>query len=122
MDDNIVNESLYSLDKYLDRLIPGIEEIIKCFSEDKEGEALKLLIEAIEGINWCIKVVILTKPTLETYDIEVDEKKIKDLLLEFENALKNEDYVYVNDLLEYEMLDLFTYWKKGISNVSFTVN
>ncbi|MBS4535780.1 hypothetical protein GOQ29_09155 [Clostridium sp. D2Q-14] len=122
MTTNLINDSLNSLNEYLDRLIPGVKKMIKYFSQDKQGEALKLLVEAMEGINWCIEVVTLTKPTLATYNINIDENKINEMLLEFEKALKNEDYIYLNDLLEYEMLDMFTYWKKGISNISFTVN
>ncbi|NBI07364.1 hypothetical protein [Senegalia massiliensis] len=122
MANNIINESLNSLNEYLDKLIPGIENIVDHFSKDNEGEALKLLIEAIEGINWCLEVVILTKPTLEKYNIEINEKNIRKILLEFEQALQNEDFVYVSDLLEYELIDIFKYWKKEISNISFVVN
>lgn len=122
MANNIINESLNSLNEYLDKLIPGIENIVDYFSKDNEGEALKLLIEAIEGINWCLEVVILTKPTLEKYNIEINEKNIRKILLEFEQALQNEDFVYVSDLLEYELIDIFKYWKKEISNISFVVN
>lgn len=122
MANNIINESLNSLNEYLDKLIPGIEKIVDYFSKDNEGEALKLLIEAIEGINWCLEVVILTKPTLEKYNIEINEKNIRKILLEFEQALQNEDFVYVSDLLEYELIDIFKYWKKEISNISFVAN
>lgn len=122
MTENIVNESLISLDQYLNKLIPGIKDTIKYFSEDKEDKALKLLIESIEGINWTLEVIMLTKPTLEEYNIKVNEDKIKEVLLEFEKALENEDFVYVNDLLEYELLDMLIYWKEGLAKIKLNTN
>ncbi|WP_209121464.1 hypothetical protein [Alkalihalobacillus sp. BA299] len=109
-----IREIYTEYEMYNLKLIPAIEKIIDDFRKQRENEALKLLIEAIEGINWSIKVLYHTKDILKKYDVVFDENEINPILNEVTEAIKDEDYVLIADLLEYELLENFQTWIRGI--------
>ena len=117
--EQLVKETLISLKDYLDRLVPAVEEMSEYFVKQQESEGLKILVQAIEGLQWTMEVVTHTKPTLETYGIEVDELRLQEVFGELTDALQNQDYVLVSDLIQYEILEFLNTCKSGLNKINF---
>ncbi|WP_069650363.1 hypothetical protein [Caloranaerobacter ferrireducens] len=122
MGQNIVYEALETLYDYSFRLIDGINAAVEDFREQREDKGLEILPQIIEGLQWAIEVVFRTKYVLQEYEIEIEEEEIKDLLNELLDAVENQDYVLISDLLEYEIIELLKEWQKGLQKMNFQVN
>lgn len=122
MEQNIVYEALESLYDYSFRLIDGINVVVEDFRQQREDKGLKILPQIIEGLQWAIEVVFRTKYVFKEYGIEIEEEEIKNLLNELLDAVENQDYVLISDLLEYEIIELLKKWQKGLQKMNFKVN
>lgn len=54
---NIMKKSVDEFIKYLDRLLPGLNEIATMFREGREDEGHKMYLEAVDGIKVMIELV-----------------------------------------------------------------
>lgn len=113
MDKKLV-EIFEELDRYSDKLIPAVEKTVKYFRSQREDQAINLLIPVIEGLQWTVEVAFKTKHILEDNGVTVQEGKVNDTLKELVDALENQDYVLIGDLLEYEILEMLRNWQKGV--------
>lgn len=96
--DNIEN-ILITAKEYMENLLKGLEKIsVRFINADKE--AIKDLLPLIEGIDYICKVLYLVK--VEETTIEV----LNNYLNEIINALENEDYILVGDLIKYELIPI----------------
>ncbi|TCT14020.1 hypothetical protein EDC18_10789 [Natranaerovirga pectinivora] len=116
--EKIIKEVFESLLEYLPKIIIGIEKNIDLFRQDREEEAVNLLIQVIEGLQWIFTVLGQTTETLKSNGIEVDASRINDVFIELLDGVKNQDYVLVTDLMEYEMLDILKDLKLRLENKS----
>ena len=114
----IVNKNIENADAYLIRLIPGIEKSVELFRMGNEQEANKFFINIIDGIDWLSQVLdmILAAKAISP-DTVFDGKSIQDRrtsLVDFTqqmvDANKNQDWVLLADLLEYEILPYYQEW------------
>ena len=90
-------EILITAKNYMERLIPGIDNISEKFING-EKEAMEDLLDVVEGIQYISKVLKL---------IEIKENIIEFLnsyLNEIINAIENEDYILIGDLMKYELI------------------
>ena len=115
---DIINKNIENADAYLIRLIPGIEKSVELFRMGNEQEANKFFINIIDGIDWLSQVLdmILTAKAISP-DTVFDGKSIKDrraslvdLTQQMVDANKNQDWVLLADLLEYEILPYYQEW------------
>ena len=115
---DIINKNIENADAYLIRLIPGIEKSVELFRMDNEQEANKFFINIIDGIDWLSQVLdmILTAKAISP-DTVFDGKSIQDrrarlvdLTEQMVGANKNQDWVLLADLLEYEILPYYQEW------------
>jgi len=115
---DIVNKNIENADAYLIRLIPGIEKSVELFRVGNEQEANKFFINIIDGIDWLSQVLdmILAAKAISP-DTVFDGKSIQDRrtsLVDFTqqmvDANKNQDWVLLADLLEYEILPYYQEW------------
>ena len=115
---DIVNKNLDNAEDYIKRLIPGIEKSVKLFRTGNEQEANKFFINIIDGVDWLSQVLdmILTAKGISP-DTVFDGKSIQDRrasLIDFTkqmlDANKNQDWVLLADLLEYEILPYYQEW------------
>lgn len=105
---NNTEEILITARNYMERLIPGIDNISEKFIND-ENEAMKDLLDGIEGIQYVAKVLTL---------IEIDVNIIESLnsyLNEIISAIENEDYILVGDLIKYEVIPVLSEVKNILS-------
>ncbi|MGV8145777.1 MAG: hypothetical protein ACLKAK_03590 [Alkaliphilus sp.] len=122
MPDKIMYEALETLREYLPKLIAGIKTTIDYFRENREDEGTKLLVQVIDGIQWSVEVVSKTKIILMQYEIIIDDSKLSEILGEFEEALRNKDYVLIADLLEYEIIVLLDEWSFVLNESNLYAN
>jgi len=115
---DIINKNIENADAYLVRLIPGIEKSVELFRMGNEQEANKFFINIIDGIDWLSQVLdmILTAKAISP-DKVFDGKSIQDrraslmdLTQQMVDANKNQDWVLLADILEYEILPYYQEW------------
>ena len=115
---DIINKNIENAAAYLIRLIPGIEESVELFRVGNEQEANKFFINIIDGMDWLSQVLdmILTAKAISP-DTVFDGKSIQDRrasLVDFTQQMvdadKNQDWVLLADLLEYEILPYYQEW------------
>jgi len=115
---DIINKNIENADAYLIRLIPGIEKSVELFRMGNEQEANKFFINIIDGIDWLSQVLdmILTAKAISpetVFDgksIQDRRARLVDLTQQMVDANKNQDWVLLADLLEYEILPYYQEW------------
>lgn len=94
---NNKQEILITAKNYMERLISGIDNISEKFINGEE-DVMKELLDVVDGIQYISKVLKL---------IEIKENIIESLnyyLNEIINAIENEDYILIGDLMKYELI------------------
>lgn len=100
-------EILITAKNYMEILIPGIDSLSERFING-EKDVMKDLIDVVEGIQYISKVLRL---------IEIKENIIESLnsyLNEIINAIENEDYILIGDLMKYELIPVLLEIKSRI--------
>lgn len=95
-------EALETAKNYIDNLKEAIDSIFNYISEGKENNALDLIPDFADGIEWLSQVLVLTKD-VHKKDLNMDG--LNDILNEVIEAIENEDYILVGDLFKYEIYE-----------------
>ncbi|MEY7998805.1 hypothetical protein AB8U03_01110 [Clostridium sp. Mt-5] len=98
---NEKNEALKTADEYMDNLKSGISSAVEKFQSGEENSALQIIPLVIDGLQWIVQVVTLTKDIQKG---EIDLFEFNKKLNEVVEAIENEDYVLIGDLFEYEII------------------
>ena len=114
----MINKNIENADAYLIRLIPGIEKSVELFRIGNEQEANKFFVKIVDGIDWFSQVldIILTakeispETVFEGKSIQDRRTSLVDLTQQMVDANKNQDWVLLADLLEYEILPYYQEW------------
>lgn len=104
-------ETLCSVNEYLVKLKDGIKKIVNYIQEGKEHEAIQIIPNAAEGIDWVIQAINLTKDA-QKEEIAIDD--INDHISEMVDAFENDDFILVGDLFEYEILPILDRVQKEV--------
>ncbi len=115
---DMINKNIENADAYLIRLIPGIEKSVELFRMGNEQEATKFFVKIVDGIDWFSQVldIILTAKEIspdtvfEGKSIQDRRTSLVDLTQQMVDANKNQDWVLLADLLEYEILPYYQEW------------
>jgi len=115
---DMINKNIENADAYLIRLIPGIEKSVELFRIGNEQEANKFFVKIVDGIDWFSQVldIILTakeispETVFEGKSIQDRRTSLVDLTQQMVDANKNQDWVLLADLLEYEILPYYQEW------------
>ncbi|MCF6465221.1 hypothetical protein [Clostridium sp. Cult2] len=120
----MTEEILLSTIDYLERAIPEIEILSNKFYKTPSKESWYKLMDLLEGIKWIMDtfVVIDTNNELknivnsyEEWNIYAkDIYELKELMIEFEEILENNDFVSTADILSYEIIPLFKDMKEKL--------
>ena len=117
---DIVDKNIENADAYLIRLIPGIEKSVELFRMGNEQEANQFFINIIDGVDWLSQVLdmILAAKAISP-DTVFGGKSIQDrrtslvgFTQQMVDANKNQDWVLLADLLEYEILPYYQEWSE----------
>jgi hypothetical protein len=91
---------------YNNKLIPALEQVVEHLQQQAEDQALSLFIHCLEGIQWSLDVMILSRPYQKDMSFDLDTQKVQDILAGLNESLENQDYVLMADILEYELIPL----------------
>lgn len=96
-------ELLESLENYVPKLINASSDMAENIQSGKEGEAFIILQDYIDGMMWFTEAVGAIKSVNNLYleKINLQEWNLK--LADMQQALENQDYVLLADILEYEI-------------------
>jgi hypothetical protein len=115
LNDLVANNLSNALD-YLEKLIPGFDQAADLFRMGNEQEANKYYIKILDGMDWfseVINIVMSSKgegPEAED-TLQLRQAKLTDLMSQMLEANKNQDWVLLADILEYEMIPFYKEWQ-----------
>ncbi len=105
----LVSETLTAASDYLPRLMSGIEEMAFMFRNQEIEPARELYLEVLEGIEWTLetltRIVSLQDDKSLKQEFHVELKEQQKALNRALEAFQNEDYQYLADVFELEVLD-----------------
>lgn len=114
MDAILAHETITTLEEYIPKLINGINSAVDEFRAQKEDKALNLMVSIIEGLQWMIQVISKTEYIFAGSGFNIDENRINALFAGLCDAMENQDYVLVTDILEYEVIEFLDEWQDNI--------
>lgn len=95
---------------YLDRVGNASLIIAELLREKQLTEALGLIGDFSEGVNWLSEVNSKLKLLNESVELKIDS--IKEFLIEINSGLEIQDFILVADLFEYEISPFFINCRK----------
>ncbi len=105
----LVSETLTAASDYLPRLMSGIEEMAFLFRNQEIEPARELYREVLEGIEWTLetltRIVSLQEDESLKQEFHVELKEQHKAVNRALEAFQNEDYQYLADIFELEILD-----------------
>jgi len=125
----ISKEIMLSTIDYIERAIPEIKILSNEFYRTPSSNSWSKLMDLLEGFKWIMDAFIAIdtnsqlKDIVENYEewnlYAQDIYSLKELLVEFEEILKNSDYVSTADILSYEIVPLFDRMKEKLGKIVF---
>lgn len=110
--EQLIKETFLEAAQYIGKVMGAIDQISDNFLAGRENLALKNFAELVDGMEWLINVVNLTKDsqaelaiTFEDYDTFVN------MMREVVTAFENNDYVLIGDLLTFEIKPILEKWQ-----------
>ena len=123
----ISEEVLLSTIDYLDRSIPEIEILSNEFYKTPSKESWQKLMDLIEGIRWIMDTFVSIDSNGELKNIvnsyeewnlyAKDVYSLQELMMDFEEILRNNDFISTGDILSYEIVPLFKEMKKKLEKL-----
>ena len=101
---------------YLEKLIPGFDQAADLFRMGNEQEANKYYIQILDGMDWFSEVTNIVMSSKgegsEPEDtFRLRQAKLTELMGQMLEANKNQDWVLLADILEYEMTPFYKEWQ-----------
>ncbi|KOM96830.1 hypothetical protein ACP49_14880 [Clostridium botulinum] len=106
-------ESLKTASEYIGNLKIGIINASESFQSDNENKALESIPLIIDGIEWLVQVIQLTKD-IQKSEISLDglNEKLEKII----EAVENSDFILVGDLFQYELMPIIEEIEKNIDS------
>jgi hypothetical protein len=118
---DLVVTNLTNAKEYLEKLIPGFQKAADLFRMGNEQEANQYYLQILDGVDWFSQVILTIvnaqENIFEAQSLEERQKKLTDLMGQMLEANKNQDWVLLADLLEYEMIPFYKVWQEVLSEV-----
>jgi hypothetical protein len=108
-------ETLITALEYMDKMLYGIETIVEYFQSGREDKATTMMLDLIEGLDWLVKAIEGTKDLQGEHAIDISI--INPIFSQLIEAYENLDYVFISDLLEYEVVPIVSGWKNQLQKV-----
>jgi hypothetical protein len=107
--EQLITETLKEAEDYLPKLKNALNNSAELFKNGKEADASDLLDKTLEGIQWYLEVINGIMSLIDNKELKNKGNKILSDFTQALNramvALQNEDYDYLGDLLEVEMVE-----------------
>ena len=119
---DLVATNLSNALDYLEKLIPGFDQAADLFRTGNEQEANKYYIQILDGMDWFSEVMnVVMSSEGEGQEPEnslrIRQAKLTDLMSQMLEANKNQDWVLLADILEYEMIPFYKEWQTILSRL-----
>jgi len=118
---DLVSNNLTNAKEYLEKLISGFQKAADLFSMGNEQEANQYYLQILDGIDWFSQVILtIVNAQVDIFKeqtLEERQKKLTDLMAQMLEANKNQDWVLMADLLEYEMIPFYKDWQEVLSQI-----
>nr|WP_106783732.1 hypothetical protein [Lysinibacillus timonensis] len=108
MDRNLF-ELKISLKELIQNLVSRIDSVCETLGE-KEVERLQFWLEDLSMLTEA--TLILSESKIIEFDMEIFNEKIELLL----DKVEEKDYLFIVDILKFEIKPLLTYWDGGLTN------
>lgn len=114
----MLRDVLLTAEEYLEQALPEIELLAAEFYQGPSEESWARFQQLLEGVEWLNQLVAVidqnkAKPgNWQDYTVMVD--RLRDELQNLEEALENQDYVVMGDLLNYEIIPCFQEFREII--------
>ena len=96
-------DALRTANEYINNLKRGIIDSVELIQNDNEERGIALIPDIAEGIGWVLNVIELTKDAQKK---KIEFNDINEKLEEVVEALENDDFILIGDLLKYEILPI----------------
>tara|TARA_B100001123_G_C14953707_1_gene884783 strand:+ start:155 stop:742 length:588 start_codon:yes stop_codon:yes gene_type:complete len=111
--------------EYLEKLIPGFDQAADLFRMGNEQEANKYYIQILDGMDWFSEVINMVmgaqgKGSEPEDTLRLRQVKLTDLMSQMLEANKNQDWVLLADILEYEMIPFYKEWQTILAKLKNT--
>jgi len=107
--EQLITETLKEAEDYLPKLKNALNNSAELFKNGKEADASELLDKTLEGIQWYLEVINGIMSLIDNEELKDKGNKILSDFTQALNramvALQNENYDYLGDLLEVEMVE-----------------
>lgn len=107
--EQLITETLKEAEDYLPKLKNALNNSAELFKNGKEADASELLDKTLEGIQWYLEVINGIISLVDNEDLKDKGNKILSDFTQALNramiALQNDDFDYLGDLLEVEMVE-----------------
>ncbi|MBO8159607.1 hypothetical protein [Thermosyntropha sp.] len=114
-------ELLESLENYVPKLINASSDMAENIQSGNEGKAFLILKDYIEGIMWTVEAIDTIKSLGSQYLTEIELELLNDKLKCFEEAMLNQDYVLLADILEYEIKEVLSDYLNTITDFKMRI-
>ncbi|WP_129597517.1 hypothetical protein [Anaerophilus nitritogenes] len=128
-ENEICTDTLLLTMDYLKNAVPEIEILSNEFYKTPTNTTWNKLADLIEGINWIITSFISIdshnelKNIINNYEewnlYAKDIYSLKNIIIEFENILQNNDLVSTADILFYEIIPIFNEMKEKLEKLVY---
>lgn len=108
--DTQIYELKYSLKTLIQNLLVRIDSVSTDMENNKGTERLSFLLEDLSILTESI--MLLSEKGVIDIEIDTFNEKSSELL----DKIEERDFLYVSDLLKYELKPLFAYWDECIVN------
>jgi len=106
--------------QYGRKLAAACSMISDCFEQGDKQEGISLLGQWFEGLEWFSSAVYLTQPLQLDQDISINLGQLPASLNPLLEALQNQDYVLVSDVLLHEVRPVLYSWSDELAKSNGT--
>jgi len=103
----LLNDCIDTAEEYVPKLLHGLQSAAGHLENSKKQEALTILGQAMDGIKWFHTVVTGMEKwpdNMETETIRKLRQQLDDALEQLIQALENNDFFLINDILIYDLI------------------
>lgn len=120
--DDLLGESIDTAKDYLPALYKGILTTSEQIQSGQEGEAMKVLQQVIEGLEWfSVYVQAITHYVAdneELIDPDANFAKLMEIFKDLCEAMEAQDFIWISDITAYELATLVERWVTITERVS----
>lgn len=116
----LIVETLHELDSYIDRFLENVDLIIEAIDFGEYIDAVDILLEGINGLEWIFNVLENAKEILDTQEEEMELifEKAYEIMMALINALEEKNYIEIKRELSFNLCSLLIEVKDKIPFLS----